>query len=124
MAVEQPFKNEPVRPLQNDGANSEVAESFSIALHQVLDWSFGLPAIYVFLLSSILASATYAAQDLRFEPYDYDYQGQRIHAELGRLSVPERHSVLGIQFILDLGARRKLHQTATGRLLVVSMAAQ
>jgi len=60
-----------------------------------LTGALGLPAIYVFLLSSMLAGATYAAQDLRFEPYDYDYQGQRIHAELGRLSVPERHSVAG-----------------------------
>jgi hypothetical protein len=51
--------------------------------------ALGLPAIYGFLLCSISAGNTCAAQDLRFGPYDYDYQGERIHAELGRISVPE-----------------------------------
>ena len=33
-----------------------------------------------------------ASDDPVFEPYEYEYEGTRVHAELGRLSVPERHA--------------------------------
>jgi hypothetical protein len=44
------------------------------------------------LLCALFAGTLNAADELRLEPYDYDYQGQRIHAEVGRFSVPERHA--------------------------------
>ena len=51
-----------------------------------------MPGARVALLCALFAGSLYAADDLRFEPYDDDYRGQHIHAEVGRFSVPERHS--------------------------------
>jgi len=44
------------------------------------------------LLCALFAGTLNATDELRLEPYDYDYQGQRIHGEVGRFSVPERHA--------------------------------
>src|SRR5262249_39846852 len=46
----------------------------------------------VALLCALFASGLCAADDLRLEPYDYEYRGQHVPAEIGRFSVPEQHS--------------------------------
>lgn len=53
---------------------------------------------HIFLLCSLILS-TYpdssnarTFQAIQYQPFEYDYQGQHIHAELGHFEVPERHS--------------------------------
>jgi len=37
-------------------------------------------------------SRVWTSHTIRYQPYEYEYQGQNIHAELGRFEVSERHS--------------------------------
>jgi pimeloyl-ACP methyl ester carboxylesterase len=42
-------------------------------------------------MAILFAAKMQAFEAVRFEPYQYDYRGQHIEAELGRFVVPERH---------------------------------
>ncbi|HMF75911.1 MAG TPA: alpha/beta hydrolase [Bryobacteraceae bacterium] len=66
-------------------------------------------------LFSILASTAQAIEDVQFQRYEYECEGQHVGAEFGHFSVPERHSVPGGRKIRLAFLRLKSTSSNPGR---------